>query len=62
MSEALNRHEQDLLKVAELRKIQQQDWKQQIQMQDDIDKLEAEQKSFMKVRLHEELLQQMREA
>ena len=62
MSEALNRHEQDLLKVAELRKLQQEDWKRQIQMQDDIDKLEAEQKSFMKTRLHEELLQQMREA
>lgn len=57
MSEALKRHEQELLKVAELKKIQEQDFRRQIKMQDDVEKLESEQKQFLKTRLHTELLQ-----
>ena len=53
----MKRHEQELLKVAELKKIQEQDFRRQIKMQDDVEKLESEQKQFLKTRLHTELLQ-----
>ena len=43
MGEALARHEQALMRVGELRKLQEQDFKQQIKMQDEIVNAEKEQ-------------------
>lgn len=62
MSEALQRHEQDLLRMKQLRKIQENDFKEQIKMQEEIVKAEQEQQDFKKLQLHQELTQQMQEA
>ena len=61
MSEALARHEEELIRVGELRKLQEMDFRQQLQMQEDIAKAEKEQESFKKLQLHQELSKQMRE-
>ena len=61
MSEALARHEAELMRVAELRKLQEQDFKNQVEMQDEIVRAEKEQENFKKVQLFAELGQQMRE-
>lgn len=55
MSEALLRHEADLVRVQQLKKLQERDFKEQIKMQDDIVKAEREQEEFKKVQLHQEL-------
>ena len=55
MSEALQRHEQDLLRMKQLRKIQENDFKEQIKMQEEIVKAEQEQQDFKKLQLHQEL-------
>ena len=46
MSEALARHEAELMRVGELRKLQEQDFQAQIKMQEEIVKAEREQKNF----------------
>ena len=51
MSEALARHEAELLRVAELRKIQEKDFKAQVEMQEEIVRAEKEQENFKKVQL-----------
>ena len=42
MSEALARHEQELMRIGELKKLQENDFKQQVQMQAEIAKAEKE--------------------
>ena len=59
MGEALARHEQSLMRVGELRKLQELDFNQQVKMQDEIVNAEKEQEKFKKVQLHTELGQQI---
>jgi shikimate kinase len=61
MSEALARHENELLRVGELRKLQENDFRQQLVMQVEIDKAVKEQEGFKKVQLFQELSDQIRE-
>ena len=42
MGEALARHENELVRVGELRKLQEMDFRQQLLMQEEIDKAEKE--------------------
>lgn len=55
MSEALARHEAELLKVGQLRKLQEQDFRAQIEMQEKIRQSEKDQENFKKVQLNQEL-------
>ena len=52
MSEALARHEAELMRIGELRKLQQKDFHEQVRMQEQIVKAEKEQENFKKVQLH----------
>ena len=61
MGEALARHEQALLRVGQLKKLQEKDFNQQIKMQEEIVNAEREQDKFKKVQLNTELGQQIRE-
>jgi len=61
MSEALARHEQELQKVSELRKLQEQDFRKQIKLQEEILRAEQEQKQFRQMQMHAELGQQIQE-
>ena len=49
MTEALARHEQELMRVGQLRKLQAQDFKQQIAIQEEIVAAERDQDAFKKV-------------
>lgn len=55
MSEALARHEQELYRIEELKKLQEHDFRQQVLMQEEIKKAEKEQANFKKVQLYTEL-------
>ena len=55
MSEALARHEAELMKVGQLRKLQEQDFRAQIEMQEKIRQSEKDQENFKKVQLNQEL-------
>ena len=61
MSEALARHEAELLKVGQLRKLQEQDFRAQIEMQEKIRQSEKDQENFKKVQLNQELAVQIKE-
>ena len=61
MSEALARHEAEVMKVGALRKIQEQDFRAQVKMQEEIARAEQEQESFKKLQLYQELGQQMKD-
>ena len=61
MSDALARHEAELMKVGQLRKIQEQDFRAQVEMQEQIKKSDKEQENFRKVQLDHELTRQMNE-
>ena len=59
MGEALARHEEELMRVNELKKLQEQDFHSQIKMQGEIIAAEKEQEKFKKVQLFQELSNQM---
>ena len=61
MNEAIKRHEQNVKKIQELRKIQEDDFRQQVDMEGDIIKLENEQVAYKKTKLNEDLKEQMRQ-
>jgi hypothetical protein len=61
MNAALQRHEDDVRKVHELRLLQEQDFFNQMEVQKDVSRLEREEKELSKIRLQEELRQQVRD-
>ena len=61
MSEALARHEAEVLRVGELRKLQEGDWNKQIIVQKEIVAAEKEATKFHKMQLHQELGSQIQE-
>ena len=61
MGEALARHEAELLRVGALKRLQEDDFRAQIRMQEDVVRAEQDQALFKKVQLHQELGQQVRE-
>ena len=61
MNEAIKRHEQNVRKVQELRKIQEDDFRQQVDMEGDIIKLENDQVNYKKTKLNEDLKEQIRQ-
>ena len=52
MSEALARHEQELQKVSDLRKLQEQDFRKQIKLQEEIVQAEKDAKLFRQMQMN----------
>ena len=55
------RHEEGLMRVGQLKKLQEQDFNQQVKLQTEIVNAEKEQEKFKKVQMHMELGQQVKE-
>ena len=61
MSEALARHEKELQKVSDLRKLQEQDFRKQIKLQEEIVQAEKDAKLFRQMQMNQELGEQIKQ-
>ena len=61
MTNALQRHEEKLEKLGVLSKLQDEDFKMQLEVRNDVARLQKEENKLRKTKLQEELRQQMRE-
>ena len=61
MTNALQRHEEKLEKLGVLSKLQDEDFKMQLEVRNDVARLQKEENKLRKTKLQQELRQQMRE-